>query len=205
MPRLSDSDRTMNETNTNPKSRPGLTKSGSVLIGAIDAAAVAALVAMMIHVLANVAARRVMGETVPLTFELTQFYYLPILALLGFVAAQHRGENITSDVFYSLFSRGEKRAITAATSIIGAVIAFGLAYYTLERAEYAVGVRLEYGVTSLQVWPVLYLVPACFAVMGALVLVQGASEWRLSAPAAGRHGQLQPEPVSDQLHGEERL
>jgi TRAP-type C4-dicarboxylate transport system permease small subunit len=184
---------------------PPRTKLQSALIGVVDAAAVAALVAMMLHVLSNVFARSVLNTTVPHTFELTQYYYLPILASLGFVAAQHRGEHITAEVFYSLFSRGEKRLITVMTTLAAAVVAFGFAYYTFDRAQYAGSIRMVYGVTSLQVWPVLYLLPVCFAVMGALILVRGLSEWRLPESAPGSHGELQSNPVNKELHGEELM
>jgi len=195
----------MSDTRTNSTQQPARTKLQSALIGVVDAAAVVALVAMMVHVLSNVFARSVLNTTVPNTFELTQYYYLPILAMLGFVAAQHRGEHITAEVFYSLFSRGEKRLITIITSLAAAAVAFGLAYYTFDRAQYAAGVRLEYGVTSLQVWPVLYLLPVCFAVMGVLILARGLHEWRLPEAASSGRGELQSNPVNKDLHGEETL
>jgi TRAP-type C4-dicarboxylate transport system permease small subunit len=195
----------MSHTSPTEMGSPARTKLQSALIGVVDAAAVAALVAMMIHVLSNVFARSVLNTTVPHTFELTQYYYLPILATLGFVAAQHRREHITAEVFYSLFSRREKRLITIITSLAAAAVAFGLAYYTFDRAQYASGIRLEYGVTSLQVWPVLYLLPVCFAVMGVLILIQGLREWRLPEAASSGHGELKSNPVTKELHEEEPL
>ena len=200
----------MSDSSQRTSDLPSRGKVQSVLIGAIHAAAVVALVAMMLHVLANVVARSVFNTTVPLTFELTQYYYLPILASLGFIAAQYRGEHITAEVFYHLFRRGEKRLIIVMTSLVSGGVAFGFAYYTFERAQYASSVRLVYGVTSLQVWPVLYLLPVCFALMGVLILVQLRSKWSSAELVAAGPGEIQSDgasstPDSGELHGEELL
>lgn len=190
----------MSDTRTHSVQQPAWPKLQAALIGVVDTVAAVALVAMMAHVLSNVFARSVLNTAVPNTFEFTQYYYLPILAVLGFVAAQHRGEHITAEVFYSLFSRGEKRMITAIASLTAAVVAFGFAYYTFDRAQYAAGVGLEYGVTSLPVWPVLYLLPVCFAVMGVLVLVGCVRELRLPDRAASSLGELKSDPVRKEVH-----
>lgn len=68
-----------------------------------------------------------------------------------------------------------------------------------------------YGVTSLQVqvWPVLYLLPVCFALMGVLILVQIWSKWGSAELVAASPGEIQSNPVSSnpvsgELHGEDR-
>lgn len=183
----------MNEVDNNPQ--PGLTtRSSSRLISVVDATAAMALIVMMVHILANVVARSTRGSGVPHTVELSQYYYLPILALLGIVAAQHRGEHITTDVLYSTFRPGEKRVIASITSVTAAAVAFGLAYFTLDRAQYAAGIRLEFGVTSLEVWPVLFVLPVCFAVMGVQLLARSVRDVRVPPPDTSQDVDLQITP-----------
>jgi TRAP-type C4-dicarboxylate transport system permease small subunit len=143
----------------------------SRLVMSVHAVASVVLIVMMVHILANVVSRKFFGHSLPNTLELTQYYYLPMLAMVGMIAAQHSGEHITAEMFTQRFSRRELRITEIGADLICAAVSFGIVYYSFDRAMHGLDVRLEYGVTSLQVWPMLFVIPLCFGVMGLQLLV----------------------------------
>jgi TRAP-type C4-dicarboxylate transport system permease small subunit len=140
-------------------------------ITVLHAVASAVLVLMMLHILANVVSRKFFGHSLPNTLEISQYYYLPMLAMLGMVAAQHRNEHITAEMFSGRFSRRELRITEVGADLVCAAVSFAIVYYSFDRALYGLDVKLVLGVTNLQMWPMLFVIPICFAVMGLQLLV----------------------------------
>jgi TRAP-type C4-dicarboxylate transport system permease small subunit len=152
---------------------PDADRKPSRLVTGVHVVASVVLIVMMVHVLANVVSRKFFGHSLPNTLELTQYYYLPMLAMVGMIAAQHSGEHITAEMFSGRFSRRELRITEIGADLICAAVSVGIVYYSFDRAMHGLDVGLVYGVTSLQVWPMLFVIPLCFGVM-ALQLLVGA-------------------------------
>ncbi|MEE2056980.1 TRAP transporter small permease [Rhodococcus artemisiae] len=157
----------------------------------IEVPAVIVLFIMMIHVTANALLRAFASSPIPNTLEITQYIYLPIIALLGFMAAQARGEHIVADLVTHYFPKWARRGVLAGGYILGVVVMFGFAWYGLEEALHARDIGKTAGVSTVVAWPVYFLVPLAFGVL----TVQLA----LAAVRALRGAEDDTDPIDDEL------
>lgn len=141
------------------------------LLMCIEVPAVIVLAVMMLHVTANAILRTVSGNPIQSTIEITQYLYLPVLALLGFVAAQARGEHIVADIATGYMTVRTKRVIICGGYLITAAVSAGFAWYGLSEARHAHAIGKTAGVSSVPAWPVHYLIPVAFGVMTVLLFV----------------------------------
>lgn len=131
----------------------------------IEVPAVIVLFVMMIHVTANALLRAFASHPIPNTLEITQYVYLPIIALLGFMAAQARGEHIVADLVTHYFPLQVRRAVLFCGYALGVVVMFGFAWFGLEEALHARDIGKTAGVSTVVSWPVYFLVPISFGVL----------------------------------------
>ncbi|MBF6347561.1 TRAP transporter small permease [Nocardia flavorosea] len=131
----------------------------------IEVPAVIVLFVMMIHVTANALLRAFASSPIQNTLEITQYIYLPIIALLGFMAAQSRGEHIVADLVTHYFPRPARRAVLSGGYILASIVTAGFAWFGLEEALHARDIGQTAGVSTVVSWPVLFLVPIVFAVL----------------------------------------
>ncbi|MGW5749736.1 TRAP transporter small permease [Nocardia rhamnosiphila] len=131
----------------------------------IEVPAVIVLFVMMLHVTANALLRAFAAAPIQNTLEITQYIYLPIIALLGFMAAQARGEHIVADLVTHYFPRPVRRAVLGAGYLAALIVMAGFAWYGLEEALHARDIGQTAGVSTVVSWPVLFLVPLAFAVL----------------------------------------
>ncbi|MEV5647112.1 TRAP transporter small permease [Nocardia sp. NPDC052254] len=131
----------------------------------IEVPAVVVLFVMMIHVTANALLRTFASHPIQNTLEITQYIYLPIIALLGFMAAQSRGEHIVADLVTHYFPRRIRRAVLCAGYLLALIVMSGFAWFGLKAARHAHEIGKTAGVSTVVSWPVLYLVPLAFGVL----------------------------------------
>ncbi|MGW5382215.1 TRAP transporter small permease [Nocardia sp. NPDC003963] len=131
----------------------------------IEVPAVIVLFVMMLHVTANALLRAFASSPIQNTLEITQYIYLPIIALLGFMAAQSRGEHIVADLVTHYFPRRVRRAVLATGYVAALIVMAGFARYGLAEALHARDIGQTAGVSTVVSWPVLFLVPIAFAVL----------------------------------------
>ncbi|MFI1462302.1 TRAP transporter small permease [Nocardia carnea] len=131
----------------------------------IEVPAVIVLFVMMIHVTANALLRAFASSPIQNTLEITQYIYLPIIALLGFIAAQQRGEHIVADLVTHYFPRPVRRGVLFAGYTVALIVSAGFAWFGLEEALHAREIGQTAGVSTVVSWPVLFLVPVVFAVL----------------------------------------
>jgi TRAP-type C4-dicarboxylate transport system permease small subunit len=131
----------------------------------IEIPAVVVTFAMMVHITANALLRTFKNDPLPNTLEITQYWYLPIIAFLGFIAAQARGQHIAADLIYERFPEATKRYVLAVLSVLAAVVCVGFAYYGWGEAQHAREIGKTAGVSDVTAWPPYYLVPLAFGVM----------------------------------------
>ncbi|NKY55138.1 TRAP transporter small permease [Nocardia flavorosea] len=157
----------------------------------IEVPAVIVLFVMMIHVTANALLRAFASSPIQNTLEITQYIYLPIIALLGFVAAQQRGEHIVADLVTHYFPRQVRRGVLFAGYTVALIVSAGFAWFGLEEALHARDIGQTAGVSTVVSWPVLFLVPVVFAVLtvqfglAAVRAVRGAEDEDRDATMAG--------------------
>jgi len=131
----------------------------------IEVPAVAVTFVMMLHVTANAVLRTVANDPIPYTLETTQYVYMPVVAFLGFMAAQRRGQHIAADLVYEMLSEAGKRVVLSALLAVTAVLMAGLAWYGWGEAMEAFEIRKHAGISPLPAWPAYFLAPLAFAVL----------------------------------------
>lgn len=148
------------------------------LLPAIQVPAVIVLALMMTHVTANAFMRAFMNSPIQNTTEITQYIYLPIIALLGFLAAQIRGEHVVADLLSGVMHGLARRAVLAFGHLLVALITFGFGFYGWGEARDAHAIGQTAGVSDVQTWPVYYLVPLVFLTMSVLALASAVRSLR---------------------------
>lgn len=131
----------------------------------IEIPAVVVTFVMMIHITANALLRTFKDAPIDNTLEITQYWYLPIIAFLGFIAAQARGQHIAADLIYERFPEVTKRYVLAVLSVLAAGVCLGFAWFGWGEAVHAQEIGKTAGVSDLVAWPPYYLVPLAFGVM----------------------------------------
>ncbi|OZC53134.1 TRAP transporter small permease [Rhodococcus sp. RS1C4] len=136
---------------------------GNRLFTLVEIPAVVGLLAMMVHTVANAFSRTVFGEPITGTLERVQYWYMPLVVLLGFVIAMHRGEHVWADMFYTRFPAAAKRYVAAGSSIVCAAVCLVTVAYSFDHAQHNRDIELTAGLTDIAAWPLTYLVPITFA------------------------------------------
>lgn len=130
---------------------------------AIEVPAVLVTFVMMVHITWNAISRTFFNDPLPNTLEITQYWYLPIVAFLGFIAAQLRGQHVAADLLYERFPEVTKRYVVAVLFLLAAVVSLGFAKYGWQEAQHAHEIEKTAGVSDLPAWQPYYLAPIAFA------------------------------------------
>lgn len=138
-------------------------KRTSALMLVIEVPAVVVTFVMMMHVTANALSRTFWNNPMSNTLEITQYWYLPTIAFLGFVAAQVRGQHIAADLIYERLPRVTKKYVLAVMLLLSAVVSLGFARFGWEEALHAKEIGKTAGVTGLPAWQPYFLAPLAFA------------------------------------------
>lgn len=128
----------------------------------IEVPAVIVIFVMMGHVVANAALRTWWDNPIDHTLEIVEYWYLPLVAFLGFIAAQHRGQHIAADLIYERLPTVVRGAVLFVVLVVCAVTSLGFAWFGWEEAQHAHEIRMTAGVSTVPAWPTFYLVPLAF-------------------------------------------
>lgn len=132
---------------------------------AIEVPAVIVTFVMMVHVTLNAVLRKFFGSPLDYTLEITQYWYMPIIAFLGFMAAQRRGQHIAADLVFQMLPTVTRRFVLGLFWVVAAIVVAGLARYGWNEAEFAREIGKQAGVTPVPAWQPYYLAPLAFGVM----------------------------------------
>src|SRR5687768_17014338 len=108
---------------------------------------------MMFHITANAILRTWFDAPLPDTLEITQYWYLPIVAFLGFVAAQHRGQHIAADLIFERLPHVVRPYVLALMFALCALVAAGFAWFSFPEAMHSMDIDRTAGVSDLVSWP----------------------------------------------------
>lgn len=136
------------------------------------------LILMMLHVVANAILRQYFRSPVYGTNELVEYWYLPVIALLGIIAAFIRGEHISVALLYDRMKPGNQREFKILADILGVLVSAGFAWFGLLEAIRMMGFGATAGVTTIPIWPVSFLVPIVFTLLAVLYLLSFVAEIR---------------------------
>ena len=152
---------------------------GTVALRIFNVVASLGLMIMMLHILANVFTRYLFNSPLPNTLEWVSFWYLPIVATLGYVLAKHANEFIDAPLIFDKLTWGNRRILVMVFSAIGFVVCGAFAYFTfVNEALHGLRVQTTGGVSTLPIWPVFFVGPAIFAILAIMYLVDGVKAFR---------------------------
>jgi TRAP-type C4-dicarboxylate transport system permease small subunit len=134
----------------------------------IEVPAVIVTFVMMFHITANAILRTWFNKPVAHTLEITEYWYLPLVAFLGFIAAALRGQHIAADLIFEQLPRVTRRFVLALLLLVSALTCFGFARFGWDEAVHAQEIGQTAGVSELVAWPTYYLAPISF---GALTVI----------------------------------
>lgn len=158
------------------------------LLVVVEIPAVLVIMAMMLHVVANAVLRTFADAPIEGTLEVTQFYYLPAIVLLGIVAAQARGEHIVADMLFEGFPALARRVMTVLVDLVVAGVAGLFAWYGWVEAEHSHEIGKTLGNTEMQLWPIQYFLVFIYVVFAVQLLasaVRTLLPGRAAQPDAG--------------------
>ena len=128
----------------------------------IEVPAVILTFVMMVHISLNAVMRAFWSSPLPNTLEITQYWYLPVIAFLGFIAAQRRGQHVSADLIYEMLPLVTKRWVQAVSFVLVGTVCAGFAGFDLQEALHAFDIRRTAGVSDLPAWPPYFLAPVAF-------------------------------------------
>lgn len=137
--------------------------------------AVFVLIAMALHITANALSRRLLGEPLPFTLEISQYWYLPVVAGIGFVVAQLRNDHIVADLLFDRFPKGAQPWVDALGLGICAVVSAGAAWFTLMTAVQSFERHKTAGHSPLPTWPAEAIVGLSLAALAVLLVLRGVA------------------------------
>ncbi|MBA0126573.1 TRAP transporter small permease [Haloechinothrix sp. YIM 98757] len=137
---------------------------------AAEYVAAAALLVMAVHIVGNALLRSLLNHPLSGTNEYVSYWYLPVVALLGFVAAQRRDQHIEARLLFDRLRHRNRIEVHLAGRIVVLVLCLGFAGYGAQEAVDNWRIGLTGGVSEVVVWPVTFAVPAAFAALAGQTL-----------------------------------
>lgn len=132
------------------------------------------VVAMMLHVCADIFLREVLGIVVPGTLEIVSFFYMVACICLSFPVMQIMGEQVVVELFVQTFSDAAMRVLNLFATFLTLAYVGYLALAAAVGAWSATqdGEMQLVGDTDLYTWPSRWINFAGLAIMAVVVLWQ---------------------------------
>ncbi|WP_349828248.1 TRAP transporter small permease [Brevibacterium litoralis] len=142
----------------------GLDRTLSVLTAVV-------VIAMMLHVVAHALLRYFFNAPIYGTNEIVAYWYLPAIALLGIPAATLQREHISVTLAVEAMGNNARVIWHVFGNAIGVLLSLGFAWFGLEEALEKMHMGATAGVTDIITWPMYFLVPAVFAILAILNVI----------------------------------
>jgi TRAP-type C4-dicarboxylate transport system permease small subunit len=138
------------------------------LLGAVG------VVALLVHVLADVAARNIAGRPIPATNEIASRYYMVLIAFLPLAWVERRRAMISVELIDSLLPAPVRRLSDRLVAALAVAIYAALAWVTWVEASraFAAGSFVDVLGRRLPVWPSYLLPPLGFSLATLVTLLR---------------------------------
>lgn len=132
------------------------------------------ILAMMVHIAADVVLRSAFSFAIPATLELVTRYYMIMLALLPLGWVEWNRNMIMVEAFSRLYGDLGVRLIDALVSLLSAGIYLILALGTWDKAveQFRSGAYILALDTQIAVWPTYFVLPVTFVLATLVCLVR---------------------------------
>ena len=131
----------------------------------------AAIIVMMLHIVTHALARSIFHTPLYGTNEVVEYWYLPIVALLGIPAAQLQKEHFTVTMAIERAKPATAAVFTAFACVLGALVSVAFAWFGLTKALENTAIGSTADVSAVITWPVYYLVPIVFVLLAVLYIL----------------------------------
>lgn len=131
----------------------------------------AAVIVMMVHIVIHALLRSVFDAPIYGTNEIVEYWYLPIVALLGIPAAQLQKQHITVTMGLERMRPSTASVFTVFACLLGALVALAFAWFGFGRALENMAIGSTADVSDIITWPVYFLVPIVFGLLAALYVL----------------------------------
>jgi len=147
---------------------------GLALIGAVG------LMALLLHVAAEVLARNLFSRPIPATNQIVSHYYMVLIAFLPLAWVERQGAMISVELTEGFMSPRMKRLSDGVVAVLAVVIYAALAWVTWADAMKAwrVGSFVDVLGYRLPIWPTYFLPPAGFFLAAAVMALRGVAVLR---------------------------
>ncbi|MBM9463599.1 TRAP transporter small permease [Aeromicrobium sp. YIM 150415] len=136
----------------------------------VGAPAALAILGLAFLVVAN-ALFRANRRPIEGTLEYSAFWFMPIIALLGFALAQSRGDHIEAQLIFGRLSEKMQRLHVLLGGLLILIPLALFAWYGLQEALDAYEVGRTTGASRITIWPAVFLAPIGFALYLAQVMI----------------------------------
>ena len=131
----------------------------------------AAIIIMMLHIVIHALTRSLFDAPIYGTNEIVEYWYLPIVALLGIPAAQLQKEHITVTMAIERARPATASVFRVFACILGALVSLAFAWFGLMKALENMAIGSTADVSDIITWPVYFLVPIVFVLLAALYVL----------------------------------
>lgn len=131
----------------------------------LDVAVLVALPLMVVHILGNAVLRYVFAQPITGTLEIVTYWYMPIIVLAGFVAAEARGQHLDAPLLTQKLSRPAQVGVEVAVVALCLVMCLGFAYFSAGDALENAAIGLTSGAIGVPIWQPMLLVPLAYVAM----------------------------------------
>lgn len=143
----------------------------------------AAIIVMMLHIVIHALTRSLFDAPIYGTNEIVEYWYLPIVALLGIPAAQLQKEHITVTMVIDRARPATASVFTVFACILGTLVSLAFAWFGLIKALENMAIGQTADVSDIITWPVYFLVPVVFVLLAALYVLDAVAVVRTGEPA----------------------
>lgn len=141
-----------------------------------------AVIVMMLHIVVHALARSLFDAPIYGTNEIVEYWYLPVVALLGIPAAQLQTEHITVTMVTERARTTTASAFKVFACVLGALVSIGFAWFGLMKSLENMAIGSTADVSDIVTWPVYFLVPIVFVLLAVLYVLDAVVILRTGEP-----------------------
>lgn len=133
-----------------------------------------ALLAMMLHVTADVVFKYVLHSPVPLTMEMVTYYYMAAVVFLPLFSLERKGANLVHvELVYGMLSRRVRRVMLPAALLLAALFCACAGYAAWKPAMQAFKAGTYAGsLVVVPIWPTRFLPVVGFALLAICLMLK---------------------------------
>lgn len=131
------------------------------IAGLVDWIGMIAIVAMVIHILAEVIGRSFFNHPIPGTLDYVTYYYMVIVSFVGMYMGQRRREHVSVTMVIDRLGIRARLILTVLGNLLTAVLLGLFVWLGAENAlhQMALGEYSGAGVSGVIIWPARFIVP----------------------------------------------